>query len=357
MPEDNQQEKTERATPKRREEARKKGNVAKSIEINSSVVLITLLLVLQFGGGYIFNQISLYTRFLFENFDTMSVNQDNLSGYIGLAGMALLKIIGPIVFIILAVSLVANIAQVGPMISSEAISPKFNKLNPISGFKKILFSRKSLVELVKNIFKILLIGTVAYVTIKGDIQEYIPLMDKEPSQIFKFVCYATFKVGIRIALVLLALSIFDFMFQKWEFEKSIRMTKQEIKEEYKQLEGDPQIKARIRSIQREMARRRMIQEIPEADVVVTNPTEIAVALKYDTKEMDAPVVLAKGKGKIAERIKEIAIEHNIPIVENKPLAQALFKATEIGDEIPEEFFQTVAEVLAYVYRLKNKKVA
>ncbi|RKY89481.1 flagellar biosynthesis protein FlhB [candidate division KSB1 bacterium] len=357
MPEEDQQEKTERATPKRREEARKKGNVAKSIEINSSAVLLALLLFFKFMGGYVYRQVSYYSQLLFENFGTMYVNRDNLPGYIQLGGIVVAKIIGPVILTLLVVSLISNFAQVGPMLTFEPLIPKFDKLNPFSGFKKILFSRRSLEELVKNIFKILLIGLIAYLTIKGDVKEYIPLMDKAPSQIFKFVTYETFKVGLRIALVLLALSIFDYMFQRWEYERSIMMTKQEVKEEYKQLEGDPHIKARIRSIQREMARRRMIREIPEADVVITNPTEIAVALKYDSNEMEAPTVVAKGKGKIAEKIKKIAIENDIPIVENKPLAQALYKATEIGDEIPEEFFQAVAEVLAYVYKLKNKKVA
>ncbi|MFC1732805.1 flagellar biosynthesis protein FlhB [candidate division KSB1 bacterium] len=355
--EENQQERTEQATPKRREEARKKGQVAKSIEVNSSAILLISLLFFFFAGSYMQNTMSQYSRIIFENFDTISVNPDNLPDYLALAGIAFLKIILPFVVVIMFIGLSINYLQVGFLFTLEPLKPKLSKINPLSGFKRVLFSRKALVELVKGILKIVIVGSIAYWSIKGQVKNYIPLIDQSAGQMILFTGQQTLMLGVRIALVLLVLALLDFLFQKYDYERSIRMTKQEVKEEYKQLEGDPHIKARIRSIQREMARRTMLEEVAEADVVITNPTHVAVALQYKPKDMEAPLVLAKGREKIAHKIKAIAEEHEVPVVEDPPLAWALFKSVNIGDTIPEDLFHAVAEVLAYVYKLKNKDLA
>ncbi|KPK96091.1 hypothetical protein AMJ80_02025 [bacterium SM23_31] len=355
--EENQQERTEPATPKRREDARKKGTVAKSIEVSSSAIILVSMLFFFFVAAYMVNAMTYYSRVAFENIDSVSLNADNMQAYVQLAGYVFIKIILPFIVTIMAIGLAINYLQVGPLFTLEPLKPKYSKIDPIAGMKRVLFSRKALFEFVKNIFKITLVGVVAYYSIKGEVEDYVPLIDQSAAQLLVFAGKAAFILGIKITLALVFISILDFIFQKFEYERSIRMTKQEIKEEYKQLEGDPHIKARIRSIQREMARRRMMEEVPGSDVVITNPVEVAVALKYVPGEMEAPKVIAKGRKKIAEKIKEIAIEHDIPIVEDKPLAWALYKAVNIGDFIPESLFQAVAGVLAYVYRLKNKKLA
>ncbi|MFC1513515.1 flagellar biosynthesis protein FlhB [candidate division KSB1 bacterium] len=351
-----QQERTEQATPKRIEDARKKGQVAKSVELNSTAILTLSLLFFFFVSGYMIDTMKYYSQVVFENVDTIRINPDNLQEYLKMGALSFAKIIFPFVALIMIIGIGINYLQVGPLFTLEPLKPKFSKINPISGFKRVLFSTKALVELVKSISKILLIGLIAYFSIKGQLNEFIPLIDQSPLQIMIFIGKCIFSLGMKITLVLLVIAVLDYMFQKYDHKKSLKMTKQEIKEEYKQMEGDPHVKARIRSIQREMARRKMMSDVPEADVVITNPTEIAIALKYNPGEMEAPQVLAKGRKKIAEKIREIAKENDIPIVQNKPLAWAIYKAVNIGDFIPENLFQAVAEILAYVYKLKNKKL-
>lgn len=353
----NQQEKTEPATPKRRQEAREKGQVAKSIEVNSTAILVIGLLFLYFYGPQMMMKGQQYMRILFENITAIHVDADNLQGYLGMLFLKSAFIVLPFMLVILVIGLAVNFGQVGFMITGEPLLPKWNKVNPLSGFKRIFASKRSIVELAKNIFKLILISVIAYYTIKGEVENYIPLMDKSPYNIFSFVAWETFEVTMKILMVFLFIAMLDFAFQKYDFEESIKMTKQEVKDDLKQMEGDPQVKARIRSIQREQARKRMMQEVPEADVVITNPTMLAIAVKYDMTTMDAPVVVAKGARLIAEKIRKIAEENGIPIVQDKPLARALFKAVEVGDQIPEEFFHAVAEILAYVYKLKSKRVS
>ncbi|MFC1725981.1 flagellar biosynthesis protein FlhB [candidate division KSB1 bacterium] len=356
MPEENQQEKTEQATPKRSEEARKKGQVPKSIELNTAVILFGSLLFLYFAGGTVFTRMAYYSQVVFENISNVRLTPQNIPDYTLMAFVNSMKIAGPVILAVMFFGLVSAFSQVGFMMSLEPLIPKWEKISPLSGFKR-MFSRRSFIELIKGVLKILIVGIIGYLEVKRNISEYIQLSDMEPVSIFKFGCHAAFVLGIKITLVLLVLALFDFMFQRWDHAKKIMMTKQEIKEELKQMEGDPLVKARIRSIQREMARTRMMQEIPKADVVITNPTKLAIALKYEPIEMDAPLVIAKGARKMAEKIKEIAREHGIAIVEDKPLAQALYKAVNVGDEVPEKFFQAIAEILAYVYKLKNKRVS
>ena len=357
MAEENQQERTETATPKRREEARKKGQVPKSIELNTAIILFVIFLFIHFYKGYFLEKTIYYGKLIFENIGSTYISPDNVQGYANLVLVKGAILIAPIIVILFGVALLVNFSQVGIFFTVEPMMPKWSKINPLSGLKRIFGSKRSLVELVKGIFKIIVIGYIGYSSIRSVVQDYVILMDKDVYNILIFIANATFSVGLKIAVALLILAIFDFMFQRYEHERNIKMSKHEVRQELKQMEGDPLIKSRIRSIQRDMARKRMMAEVPEADVVITNPTFLAVALKYAPKEMSSPVVIAKGARLIAEKIRDSAKERNIPIVENKPLAQALYKSCDVGSEIPEEFFQAVAEILSYVYKLKKKKIA
>lgn len=252
-------------------------------------------------------------------------------------------------------ALAAEMFQVGFEISTKAISFKLDRFNVINGFKRLL-SLKSLIELLKSLIKLTVIGVVAYFVIKGQINELQLLYNSSILYIFTFLLKGIFKIFISILILMIIVAIMDYGYQRWQYEKDMRMTKQEVKEEYKETEGDPQVKSRIRSIQIQAARKRMMQQVPTADVVVTNPTHLAIAIKYDPITMAAPQVIAKGAGHIAERIKALAAEHRIPVVENKELARNLYKLIEVGEQIPSEFFRAVAELLAYVYKLKGKTI-
>ncbi|MDZ7373520.1 MAG: flagellar biosynthesis protein FlhB [candidate division KSB1 bacterium] len=353
MPEESYQERTEQATPKRREEARQKGHVAKSVELNSAFVLLAWILMLYaLSGSWLMGLASQWRRY-FGSLSRVSITPDSVEGVLGTALLDLARFLAPALGVLLGAAVLANLAQVGFVFSGEPLVPKMERINPVQGARRLL-STRSLVELVKGLLKLLLVGWIVYGVLKGEKERILLLADQSPLQILSFIAAVSFKVGLRASLVLLALALADYGYQRFEYERSLRMTRQELKEELKQTEGDPLIKARIRSIQRALARRRMMKRVPESDVVITNPTELAVALKYDPKTMNAPTVVAKGARKLAQRIKEIAQAHGVPIVENKPLAQLLYRSVDIGMEIPVEAYQAVAEVLAYVYRLKGK---
>ena len=354
MPEESLQEKTEQATPRHRRKAREEGQVAKSMELNSVFVLLAGIAALYFGGGAILAQMMGITRTVFRELPFVELATADLQSYLITGTKVILGILLPICGTIMAVGLLINCAQVGMTLAIQPITPKWSKIDPISGFKR-LFSRKAFFELLKGLLKISIVGGIAYTTLKGELEHYFLLMDQSVGQILGFISTMTFRLSLKTALALLILAILDYVFQRWEQERNLRMTKQEVKEELRQAEGDPLIRSRIRSIQREMARRRMMQEVPEAEVVITNPVHLAVALKYHITTMAAPIVVAKGARLIARRIKEIAQEHNIPIVEDKVLAQTLYKTTEVGEEIPVDLYRAVAEILAYVYRLKEVK--
>ena len=353
MPEESFQERTEQATPKRREEARQKGHVAKSVEINSAFVLLAGVLSLYAFSGSWLLQMSYEWRHYFTALSSVSITADSVGSVLFPALWSLGKFLAPVVGIVLITGVFANVAQVGFVLAGEPLVPKLERIDPIRGAKRLI-SARALVELLKGILKVLLVAWIAYGTLKGEKERMLLLADQSPLQILGYMGAVSFKVALRTALVLLALSLADYGYQRFEYERSLRMTKQEVKEELKQTEGYPLVKARIRSIQRALARRRMMKQVPESDVVITNPTELAVALKYDPEKMAAPTVVAKGARKLAQRIKEIAQAHGVPIVENKPLARLLYQSVEVGMEIPVEAYQAVAEILAYVYRLKGK---
>ena len=347
------QEKTEKATSKKKETARNKGQVAISREVSSAMVLLASLGFFYFGGSWMFWNLSEIITRVFQNLDTLQFNTINDASVFSLEVLSrLLAILIPLLLPLAIFGLVANILQVGFKFSTEAISPKFNKLNPISGMKRLV-SLKAFVELAKSILKLLFIGTIAYILVKSDMEAFPLLIHQEVGQILIFIARVSLKISFFVCLALVVLAVLDFLYQRWQHEKDLKMTKQEVKDEQKQTHGDPKVKGRIRSMQLEMARRRMMEAVPEADVVITNPTHLAIAIKFSAEEMMAPVVLAKGAGHVAQRIKEIAAEHQVPLVEDKPLAQALFKMVELGDYIPAELYRAVAEVLAYVYRLKG----
>ena len=353
MAEEQFQERTEEPTQKRREDVRKKGQVARSAELSSAVLLFACFLGLYFLSAWIYSQLAGVSISHFRNLASIQINLGNIQNYFADWLWSLGKVLAPLLLVLIVVGVLVNVAQVGVVFSGEPLVPKLNRIGFAAGFSR-LFSKKSLFNLAKDSIKVLIIGYIAYVTIDSELKNFVTLSDQDIRQTLILAGKITFKVGLRTALALLVLAVLDYAFQRWEFEKGLKMTRQEIKEEYRELEGDPLIKARVKRVQREMSKKRMLKEVPKADVVVTNPTEIAVALKYDSEKMFAPKVIVKGERLIAQKIKEIATKHNIPIVENKPLAQTLFKTVEIGMEIPANLYKAVAEVLAYVYKLKGK---
>nr|WP_233281240.1 flagellar biosynthesis protein FlhB [Paenibacillus algicola] len=346
-------EKTEKATPKKRQETRKKGQVAKSMELSGASILLAAFICLIFFGGYIQNHLVRLFTDVFINRLEMAVTTDNVVMLLGEYGIQILILVAPIFISVLVIAIIVNYMQVGFLLTGEPLKMKLNKLDPIKGFKNI-FSLRSLVEFSKSILKLAIIGYLVYTSLWSAKEDLSKLATTSPGQILHFTADVTLWLGIRIGAGLLVLAVFDYMYQKYDYEKNIRMSKQDIKDEYKKMEGDPLIKGKIRERQRRMALQRMMQEIPKADVIITNPTHFAVALKYDGSSMEAPQVLAKGQDYMALKIKEIAKNHGVMTMENKPLARALFQRTEIGDAIPGDLFQAVAEVLAYVYKLKGK---
>lgn len=354
MPEESFQERSEQATPRRREEARNQGQVARSSELSSVAILLAGLLALSGLRNYMFQGLAEFTTQMLSDGFTIQLDLTNTPAYIMEWASRFAQICAPLIVALATVALLVNFAQVGAVFTAKPLAPKFNRISPLGGIKR-LFSGHGLMELVKGLFKIALIVYITYLTINNEAHNYIRFLDMEVGQILSLSGELILALGYRILMALLALSVLDYAFQRWEFEKSLRMSRQEIKEEFKQQEGDPQVRARIRSLQREMSRRRMMDDVPKADVVVTNPTHVAIALRYDPENMAAPLVVAKGQRLMAEKIKEMARQAGVPLVEDKPLARALFKAVQVGDTIPEDLFKAVAQVLAFVFQLKRKK--
>jgi flagellar biosynthesis protein FlhB len=349
------QERTERATGKRRMEARKRGQVALSREIPSALTLVTVLGVFYFAGARVLDDLMRIFSGFFGQLHTARLRTISDAGALAadLFQSCLLLLI-PMVLPLLLAGLAGNLLQIGFEIHAEPLAPKLSKLNPLAGLKRIC-SLRGLVELAKSIVKIGFIGAIAWSVVSGYRAEFPTLVRRDLGGIWEFTHTAAFWILFYVGLAMIVLAVLDYAYQRWQHEQSLKMTKQEVKDERKQTEGDPQIKARIRSLQRQAAYHRMIAEIPQADVVITNPTHLAVALRFDPAEMAAPRVVAKGADHIAARIREIAREHGVPLVENPPLAQALYKVADPGDTIPVDLYRAVAEVLAYVYRLRGRQ--
>lgn len=351
MSEGNDQEKTEPATPKKRQEARKKGQVAQSREIPSVAVLLAALTVFYFGGSWMFGQLMEITRYILRQVASIHLGVESAHTLMFILFQRIMLLLAPLMLFVAAAGVASNVAQFGFMLTGESITPKFSKLNPLSGFKR-LFSLRSGMELVKSVFKVVIVGGMAVITLKKEVGVIPALIELKITDILAYIGSVSLKIGFYTCLILLILAGLDYFFQRWQYERDLRMSKQEVKDEHKQREGDPMVRSRIRAAQREMAMRRMMAAVPDATVVITNPTHLAIALKFD-RSMPAPLVVAKGAGHIAERIRDIAGQHGIPIVEQKPLARALYKQVEIDRYIPAELYHAVAEILAYVYRLKG----
>ncbi len=349
-------EKTEQATPKRKKDERKKGNVFSSKDLVAAFyMLITFFTISAFSQPMYKTLCESMTYWLNISGRASSITTEDMSSIFRYAAVTVLTIAGPIFIVGILVPIIFTGLQTRFIFTFSSVSPKFSRLNPLEGIKKLI-SMRSLVELVKNLIKIAIISAIIYSQIKDRLVEIIKLFDIDIKVSVVYLCSAVYTTVMTISVIFVFIGILDIAYQWWEYEKNLKMTKQEIKEEYKQMEGDPQIKGQIKQKQREMSQARMMQEVPNADVVIRNPTHFAVAIKYDPDKNNAPTVIAKGMDSVALKIIEIATENNVILQEDKPLARALYDAVEIGDEIPEEFYNSVAEVLAFVYELKQKNL-
>ncbi len=353
-------EKTEEPTAKKLEDSRKEGRVAKSQEMNSAVALMSLFLVLRFAGLFIGQNFLDIFHWIYTDIPDLCIQTDGkitIHDYVAILNITIIKmmiIMFPVMLVASLVLFVSNIYQVKWKPTTKPLKPKFNKLSPLSGVKR-LFSVEKLVELLKSVIKITLITGVAYVSLKDRFSMILLLMDMSLMGGFGLVLETIVDVGFRISILYFVFGILDYMYNKWKFHQDMKMTKQEVKDEWKNSEGDPQIKGKIRQKMQEASRRRMMDAVPKADVVITNPTHYAVALKYDQEIAAAPIVTAKGTDFMAQKIKEAARENDVEIVENKPLARMLYHNVEVGEMIPPELYQAVAEVIAFVYNLREEK--
>ena len=352
-------EKTEPATAKKLREAREDGKVAKSKELTAAFDLIVLFLVLKVFISYLGNGLMNEFRYIynlipdFVEEGAVDMTSKAVSGLTTTVLVQIIELVAPFFAFGLVVTIAVSILQVGWKVTGKPLKPKFDKFNPINGFKRI-FSKDSIFELLKSILKLFVIIYVAYTSIKGDAKNIFILYEIPLMQAIILCGTVIINAGLKISLVYLVIGFADFIYQKYRFNEDMKMTKQEVKDEFKNTEGNPEIKGKQRQRMRDASRRRMMQDVPKADVVITNPTHFAVAIKYDADTAKAPVVLAKGEDYLAQKIKEAARENHIEIVENKPLARMLYANVEIGQEIPPELYQAVAEILAMVYNMKNK---
>ena len=348
---ENDQEKTEQASSRRREQARQDGNFATSKEVSSFFSIFGAVMVLYFSGVWIFMGMADFMKKSFFSFGG-ELTVESALGLFSDVSYKLLILMLPAMAIPFFGAL-SYVVQNGLNFTTKPITPDLNKINPLAGVKR-LFSLNSIAELVKSIMKLTIITYVVYGTVKAEWMTIPFIMDMELVSALAYMGTISFRIMVKTVWVLALIAGMDYLYQRWSFEKGLRMSKDELKEEMKETEGDPHVRARIKAIQREMARKRMMQDVPTADVVVTNPTHLSVAIRYDKSKSDAPVVVAKGSGHLAMKIRELAAENNVPLVENKPLARHLYKHTEVGMQIPVDVYKAVAEVLAYVYRLKGK---
>jgi flagellar biosynthetic protein FlhB len=349
---ENGQARTEQPTSKRIDESREKGQVCKSIEVSTSMLFLATILAFYFYIPAIASKLMVVVRSYISDLSMWDGSNISVIAIVRHGVFELAMIVMPLLLLFLVIGLASNIMQVGFLFSSEALTPKFSKLNPITGFKNKFMSMRSLEQLVKTLVIMTIICWVSYRAIMRELPVYPPLIGADVSVIVLTIFRSAIRLLWDVLWIFIIIAAADYTFQKWQHTQDLMMTKQEIKDEYKQADGNPLIKSRIRSIQIHMARRRMMRDVPKADVVITNPTHLAVALQYDRGKMIAPTVIAKGAGTVAQKIKEVARKASVPIIENKPLAQALHKSVDIGETIPETLYKAVAEVLAYVYRLK-----
>jgi flagellar biosynthetic protein FlhB len=325
------------------------------MEINSAFVIITIFIALKMAGQNVFTNLKDLMTYFLSSPATFNLTEKNALLLFTNLSIYVLKMILPITLLAMLAGVIASVSQTGLMLTFKPIIPSFSKINPFSGIKRMA-SPKSLVELLKSLLKISIVSYLAYSIIRDRYAEIILTIDMDIYGVVATFTSIAYEIGLKTGLALLILAAADYLYQRYTFEQSIKMTKQEIKEEHKQAEGDPQIKSRIKRKQFEMSMHRMMEAVPTADVVITNPIHLAIAIKYDAGDMGAPKVVAKGQRLVAEKIKELARENDVPIVEDKPLARSLFKTVEIDEEIPVDLYKAVAEILAYVYQLSKGRV-
>lgn len=354
---DNDSEKTEEPTARRKQEAREEGNIARSQDLTASLTLLATVILLNIFGMHMLTSMKLAVEtMLSSQFGHNPTRADDLHGMfayalrIGVAGAA------PLLLSIAGVTLLAAISQVGFILTGKPLMPQFSRISPLKGAMR-LFDVRAGVRLAMSLAKVALIAAVAGWVIYDDLPQIMLLMELEIGPLFAASCELVYALALKLALLLVALAVLDYAFQRWQHDKDLRMTKQEVKEEMKRMDGDPLVKQRRSRVARQLAMQRIGQAVPTADVIVTNPTHFAVALKYDSKTMRAPKVVAKGADFLAMHIRQLAAAHQVPIIERKELARALYANVEPGQEVPPEFYNTVAEILAYVYRIGGRKSA
>ena len=354
MAEQEGQEKTEVPTEKKRRESREEGQVAFSKELSSAALLAGIVLTLVATSPIILDAMRELMSQIFRDLaQSEELSIDSIFTLSGEILSIILPAFAPFAAVIIFAGIFASVLQVGVMITFKAISPKFNKISPLTGLKR-LFSSQSLADFLKSMAKLIIVGFVGYLTYIDKITELNGLSVSTPESILIYNFTVVAEVAGKIVLALVAIAIFDYFYQRWHHEQQLMMTKQEVKDETKQTEGDPQLKARIRQIQREMSNARMMQEVPKADAVIVNPTHFSVAILYDRDVMTAPEVIAKGADHLALRMRTVARENNVPILERPELVRDLYANVEIGDDIPERFYKAIAEILAFVYRLRKR---
>ncbi|MEA3469231.1 MAG: flagellar biosynthesis protein FlhB [Thermodesulfobacteriota bacterium] len=342
-------EKTESPSAKRRADFRKKGQVAQSKEVQTAALLTLSLLFWIFYMPNFWSRLTVLISGIWRNTASFHGTPSDVNNLLFFLVKELAVLLLPLFLLVLVIGFFSSVFQIGWLFTTQPLSPDFSKLSPVKGMGR-MFSLRSLVDLVKSILKVVLIGWIAYATVYSHFEEALILVDTSVTAAMLFMGRVAVLILAKVCGILILIAAIDFLYTRHEMEEKMKMTKQEVKEEFKEMEGDPYIKSQIRSIQQEMARKRMMAEVPEADVVITNPTHLSVAIKYDTESMDSPVVVAKGADHVAMRIRELARENDIPIIENPPVARLLHKI-DLGAAIPEELFKAVAEILAHVYSL------
>lgn len=351
-PEESQ--KTEEPTPKKLEEARKKGQVPMSREVNNWVMLLMGTILIGVFSPHVLAGLTEFMRTYLEKAHILPLAPGGLSVTLGDAYFHVLAILGVPLFLLMVAAFLSPFVQIGPLFSAETIKPSIKKVSLIQGFKR-LFSMRSLMEFAKGIFKLALIGVVGVIILYPYFDKFEYLIGLSLLQVMEELQALVVRLMIGVLVVLFVIAMIDLIYQRYEHYKKMRMTKQEVKDEYKQTEGDPQVKAKLRQLRSERARQRMMQNVPEADVVITNPTHYSIALKYDPEEMSAPLCVAKGIDEVALRIREIARDNGVILYENKPLARTLFDTVEIDEMIPQEHYQAVAEIISFVFKTRKQK--
>jgi len=351
---DTSQEKSLEPTPKKISEAKEKGQFARSQEVSTVATLLVMLVFLWLGRDFVLNRLLHVSGFYFRFDRLMDLSARNLGGFLWRAVVQLLPVIMPMFGLVFVAGLTSELAQIGIRVVKDPFEPKWDKLNPVAGVKRML-SLRQLMEAPKSLIKLGIVGGMAYVTLRRDLPVISLLPTNTPGQGVLVLAHITLKLAFRICLIMMVFAAADYWFQRWQYFSKLRMSHEEMKQEVKEQEGDPVLKARMRSIQMDIARKRMMAAVPDSDVVIVNPTHYAVALRYDPEKSQAPIMVAKGQNFIAQRIREVALDGQVPVVENPPLARAIYKQVQIGQGIPGALFKAVATILASIWKISKRR--